>query len=84
VTERNARRLPGLVEAIRAAGALGLQLVWEGEAPSRARVEQHVFLALEKARATPGGPPVVLSRSADPTVALRRMVAQQKRKGALS
>jgi len=75
VTERNARHLLELVDAIRAAGALAVQLVWDGEAPPRERVERPVFAVLERARATPLGPPVVLAADARPAAALRFLVA---------
>ena len=61
VTEKGARRLLGLVTALRTIGAAGVELVWDGETPPRERVEAHVFAVLEAARATPKGPPVVLS-----------------------
>lgn len=80
VTEGNARRLPELVEAIRAQAPLGVQLVWDGHAPARARVERYVFAVLERARATPGGPPVVLSTSTTPVAALRILIANRRRK----
>lgn len=80
VTERNARRLPDLVDAIRAARPLGVQLVWDGRSPERARVERHVFAVLERARATPSGPPVVLARGEEPVEALRILVANGQRK----
>jgi hypothetical protein len=75
VRERNVRRLPALVAQIRAAGPLGVQLVWDGHEPARAMVEQHVFRVLEDARSTPGGPPVVLAKSREPVRALRLMIA---------
>ncbi len=75
VTRVNARRLPGLVDAIRATGAAGIQLVWDGCDPERAHVERYVFEVLERARATPDGPPVVLARSTTPVDALRILIA---------
>ena len=80
VTESNARRLPDLVERIRAAGALGVQLVWDGESPQRAHVERHVFAVLEQARATPGGPPVVVATAEEPAFSLRVLIAHQIRR----
>lgn len=80
VTERGAARLPDLVEAVRAGGPLGVQLVWDGEQPERTRVERHVFAVLERARATPAGPPVVLARTAVPVEALRNLIANRHRK----
>jgi len=79
VTETNGRRLPELVEAVRAAGALGVQLVWDGVTPARDRVERHVFAVLERARSTPAGPPVVLAREVEPALALR-ILAEQRAK----
>jgi len=78
VTEKSASRLPALVDDVRAAGALGVQIVWDGESPPRDRVERHVFTILERARATPKAPPVVLSRSTEPARALRVLVSQRK------
>ena len=78
VTEKGARRLPSLVDDVRDAGALGVQIVWDGESPSRDRVEAHVFTILERARATPKAPPVVLSRTSVPARALRVLVSQRK------
>ncbi len=85
VTARNARHLAALVAAARAAGALGIQLVWDGADPPRVAVEHHVFAALEHARATPGEPPVVLAATAQPAAALRFLIAhraQDRRKEA--
>lgn len=79
VTETNARRLPSLVEAVRAAGPLGVQLQWDGRSPARDRVERHVFAVLERARATPAGPPVVLSEDADPALSLRILAEHRAR-----
>lgn len=75
VTARNARHLVGLIDGIRTAGAAGIQLVWDGAEPPRARVERFVFAALEHARATPGQPPVVLAPTATPATALHVLVA---------
>lgn len=79
VTETNARRLPSLVEAVRAAGPLGVQLQWDGKSPTRDRVERHVFAVLERARATPAGPPVVLSEDAEPALSLRILAEHRAR-----
>ncbi len=81
VTEGNARRLPALVEAIRAAGALGVQLLWDGESPPRAKVEQPVFAVLEQARATRSGPPVFLARTGELAPVLRRAIVQRGQRG---
>ena len=77
VTARNARHLVALVDRVRAAGAIGVQLVWDGAAPPRADVERHVFAALEHARATPGEPPVVLATADQPVTALHVLVAHR-------
>jgi hypothetical protein len=77
VTARNARHLAALVAAARAAGALGVQLVWDGADPPRAAIEHHVFAALEHARATPGEPPVVLAITDQPAAALRFLIAHR-------
>jgi hypothetical protein len=77
VTDTNARHLPELIEAVRAAGAAGAQLVWDGESPPRALVERHLFTVLERARATPGGPPVVLASSKEPSFALQVLTAKR-------
>jgi hypothetical protein len=80
LTEKNARRLPDLVDAVRAAGPAGVQIVWDGNTPPASRVERHVFTLLERARATPSGPPVVLAKTAEPASALRFLVANRPRK----
>jgi hypothetical protein len=77
VTACNARHLAALVAAARAAGALGVQLVWDGADPPRAAIEHHVFAALEHARATPGEPPVVLATTDQPAAALRFLIAHR-------
>jgi hypothetical protein len=77
VTARNARHLVALVDGVRAAGAIGVQLVWDGAAPPRAEVERHVFAALEHARATPGDPPVVLATTDQPVTALHVVIAHR-------
>lgn len=74
VTERGLRRLPALVEAIRARGALGVQLIWDGEAPPRDRAEPIVFRILEAARATKHQPPVVIAPDLKPVLALRALI----------
>lgn len=79
VTEKSARRLPALVDDVRAAGAAGVQIVWDGESPPRELVEEHVFAALEKARATPKGPPVVLAKSEEPARALRVLISGKRK-----
>jgi len=79
VTARNARHLVALIDGLRAAGALGIQLVWDGAAPPRAEVERHVFAALERARETPGQPPVVLAVCDSPVPALRVLIAARAR-----
>ncbi len=78
VTMRNARHLPALVAQLRTAGVAGVQLVWDGIAPPRPRVERHVFAVLEQARATPAGPPVVLAPDATPAAALQLLIAHRR------
>lgn len=72
------RRLPKLVEAIRAMNPAGIQIVWDGFEPSRREAERYVFATLEHARATPSGPPVVLSKDRAPEFALRILIAQRR------
>ena len=79
VTARNARHLVALIDGVLSAGALGIQLVWDGAAPPRADVERHVFAALEHARATPTRAPVVLASSERPATALHVLIAQRAR-----
>jgi hypothetical protein len=79
VTPRNGRRLVELVSGCRAAGAAGVQLVWDG---SDAAIERHVFAALEFARSTPASAPVVLSRHERPAAALAILIAHRARKEA--
>lgn len=85
VTRANARRLPEIVEAIRAANPRAVQLVWDGREPDRLVAEQPVFTVLERARATPKGPPVVLAKSERTPFSLRLLVSQmeEQRKGEL-
>jgi hypothetical protein len=80
VTAKNARHLVVLVDGIRAAGALGVQLVWDGAVPPRAEVERHVFAVLERARATPGEPPVVIAATEVPVTALALLIAHRPRR----
>lgn len=75
VTEPGLRRLPALVEELRAKGALGVQLVWDGQAPAREVAEPTVFAILEKARATKSGVPVMLAAERMPVLALRTAIA---------
>jgi hypothetical protein len=77
VTTRNARHLLELVTRLRAAGAIGVQLVWDGAVPPRAAVEHHVFAVLERARATPNEAPVVLATSDHPAPALQLLIAHR-------
>jgi hypothetical protein len=78
LTARNLRRAGELVEALRAAGAAGVQLVWDGREPSREVAEARVFAILERARATPGQAPVVLARGEEPVEALRILIAHRR------
>lgn len=50
VTRANGRRLAEYAARATDAGALGVQLVWDGVDPPREAVEKHVFAALERAR----------------------------------
>lgn len=75
VTANNARHLVALVDAARAAGAAGIQLVWDGQ--GAAARERHVFAALEHARATPAAAPVVLAPDDDPAAALALAIARR-------
>jgi len=79
VTDANSRRLPELVDFARSAGALGVQLQWDGITPARSTVERHVFAVLERARSTRAGPPVVLSEDAEPALSLRMLLAHRAR-----
>lgn len=76
VTEHNARHLVALIDAARTAGALGVQLVWDGEHGS----ERHVFAALEHARANPAAVPVVLATSDQPAAALQILISHRSRR----
>lgn len=69
VTPRNARHLVALIEGVRAAGVIGVQLVWDG-----ASHERFVFGALEHARGTPAAAPVVVAETIEPAPALRLLV----------
>ncbi len=74
VTRRNAAALPGLVAAIGAAGAAGIQLIWDGRRPPREVAEAPVFEVLEERRGRPEGAPVLLASVREPVEALRRAV----------
>jgi len=80
VTARNLRRLGERVEALRASGVLGVQLVWDGRDPAPAIAEAKVFAVLERARSTPLQVPVVLARDEEPVPALRILVAARGKK----
>ena len=73
-TARNARQLPRRVAAVRAAGALGVQIVWDGE--DRTAVEPAVFKVLEDARGG-AGPPVMLARDERPSFALLAQIHER-------
>jgi len=79
VSERNARHLPELVEGIRAAGVLAVQMVWNGREPEATRIDRYLFDVLERARATPSGPPVVLTKNDQLPPALRILIASRPR-----
>jgi hypothetical protein len=68
------RRVGELVDALRAQGAAGVQLVWTESGPPRGAAEASLFRVLEHARATPGRAPVVLARCEEPVDALRILV----------
>jgi uncharacterized protein with beta-barrel porin domain len=78
LTARNLRRAGEVVEALRAAGAAGVQLAWDGREPSREAAEAKVFAILERARATPGQAPVVLAHGEEPVEALRILIAHRR------
>jgi hypothetical protein len=77
LTRRNLRHAGAIVEALRAAGAAGVQLAWDGHDPAREVAEARVFEILEHARATPAQPPVVLARGEEPVEALRILIAHR-------
>lgn len=70
VTRRNARHLLEILESVRAGGALGVQLVWDGQT-DRDVIEPHVFAALESARQTKKLGPVILATRSEPCFVLR-------------
>jgi hypothetical protein len=78
VTRANRKELVAAIDAARAAGAGGIQLVWDGS--DRARMERHVFAALEHARATQHAAPVVLADSEEPVPALCVLVHHRRHK----
>ena len=78
ITLRNARHLVELTDGIRAAGAAGIQLVWDGA--DRPLLERHVFAVLEHGRATPGAAPIVLAPTREPAAALRILVAHRRQR----
>jgi hypothetical protein len=78
VTTTNARRLPDLVERIRALSPAGVELVWDPPPDERSRSERYIFAVLEKARATPAGPPVVVARSCEPDIALSILMGHRR------
>lgn len=78
LTTRSLRHAGELVEALRAAGAAGVQVAWDGRDPTRQAAEARVFAILEQARATPGKAPVVLARGEEPVEALRFLIAHRR------
>jgi len=78
VTGGNARHLLELVDGLRAAGVLGVQMVWNGVDPERSRAERHVFAVLERARSLPHLPSVILASTAEPMEALRMITANKR------
>ncbi len=79
VTPRNARHLVAITDQLRAAGVVGIQLVWDGTSHSLAH-ERHVFAALEHARSLPTAAPLVIATTIDPAPALRLLVAHRLRR----
>lgn len=79
VSERNARHLLAIVEAVRQARPLGVQLAWDGT--SRDRIEPHVFAVLEHARSTPKLGPVILATTGDPCFNMRLLAARNEPRG---
>ncbi len=83
-TATRARKLPDLVDAIRArSGVLGVQVLWDGadrDLRGGERHEEHVFTMLERVRTTPAGPPVVVvdSGAAIPSLALRFLLSSRQ------
>lgn len=75
VTPRNARHLVAVTDQLRAAGVVGIQLVWDGTSH-----ERHVFAALEHARSLPTSAPLVVATTIDPAPALRLLVAHRLRR----
>lgn len=73
VTARNTRWLSPIVDTVRSANPLGVQLVWDG---SHGR--DRVFDVLERARATPHLSPVFLAKTDDPCFVLRAQVGKRK------
>jgi hypothetical protein len=77
ITAKNLGRVGEIVEGLRRAGVSGVQLVWDGQSPSRAVAEPKVFAILERARATPSDPPVVLSSNAELVESLRILARRE-------
>jgi len=75
VTPRNARHLVAITDQLRAAGVVGIQLVWDGSSH-----ERWVFAALEHARSLPAAAPLVVATTLDPAPALRLLVAHRLRR----
>lgn len=75
VTPRNARHLVAITDQLRAAGVVGIQLVWDGGSH-----ERWVFAALEHARSLPAAAPLVLATTVQPAPALRLLVAHRLRR----
>jgi hypothetical protein len=81
VRAKNLRRLAEIVERLREGGAAGVQLAWDGRDPPRSVAEARVFAILERARATPALPPVVLAAGEAPVEALRILIAHRTPRG---
>ena len=71
VTPNNLRKLASFVDRARAAGALGIQLTWDGKTPPRERAERYVFAVLERSRRAPDGSPCILTTERELSQGLR-------------
>jgi hypothetical protein len=76
VTSKNARHLIAIADLARDHGALGVQLVWDGQHEC---LERHIFAVLEHARGTPKAAPVVLARTPALVPALLSIVAFRRK-----
>ncbi len=76
VSESNARRLVEIVDAVRSAKPLGVQLVWDGT-----HARERIFDVLERARSTPNMCPVFLAKTEEPCFLLRAHAERRKETG---